>query len=83
LTGIEINGELVPRAIDEFPVISVAATFAAGVTVITDDAAELRVKETDRIEAICNCLNQLGGQAEPLADGMRITGTGRLGWRAR
>jgi len=77
LTGIDINGELVPRAIDEFPVISVAATFAAGVTVITD-AAELRVKETDRIEAVCNCLNQLGGRAEPLADGMRITGTGHL-----
>ena len=77
LTGIEINGELVPRAIDEFPVISVAATFAAGVTVITD-AAELRVKETDRIEAVCSCLNQLGGRAKPLADGMQITGTGHL-----
>ena len=77
LTGIEINGDLVPRAIDEFPVISVAATFAAGLTVITD-AAELRVKETDRIEAVCHCLNQLGGKAEPLADGMRITGTGHL-----
>ncbi len=77
LTGIAINGELVPRAIDEFPVISVAATFAAGVTVITD-AAELRVKETDRIEAICSCLNQLGGKAQPLADGMQITGTGHL-----
>ncbi|HMB17226.1 MAG TPA: 3-phosphoshikimate 1-carboxyvinyltransferase [Pelovirga sp.] len=77
LTAIDINGELVPRAIDEFPVISVAATFATGVTVITD-AAELRVKETDRIEAVCNCLNQLGGKAEALADGMRITGTGHL-----
>lgn len=78
LTGIEIGGELVPRAIDEFPVISVAAAFASGVTTIRD-AAELRVKETDRIAATCNSLVALGGQAEPLADGMRITGTGRLG----
>ncbi|MFO7577883.1 MAG: 3-phosphoshikimate 1-carboxyvinyltransferase [Pelovirga sp.] len=78
LTGIEIGGELVPRAIDELPVISVAAAFASGVTTIRD-AAELRVKETDRIAATCNSLVALGGQAEPLADGMRITGTGRLG----
>ena len=77
LCGIDINGELVPRAIDEFPVISVAATFADGVTRITD-AAELRVKETDRIEAVCISLNKLGGRVEPLDDGMRITGTGHL-----
>ncbi len=77
LSGIDIGGELVPRAIDEFPVISVAATFAAGVTQISD-AAELRVKETDRIEAVCSSLNKLGGRAEPLADGMHITGTGHL-----
>ena len=77
LRGIDIGGELVPRAIDEFPVVSVAATFAEGVTHIRD-AAELRVKETDRIEAVCTSLNRLGGQAEPLEDGMRITGTGHL-----
>lgn len=77
LGGIDINGELVPRAIDEFPVIAVAATFADGITRITD-AAELRVKETDRIEAVCTSLNKLGGQVEPLDDGLCITGTGHL-----
>lgn len=77
LGGIDINGELVPRAIDELPVIAVAATFAEGVTRITD-AAELRVKETDRIEAVCTTLNKLGGRVEPLDDGMCITGTGHL-----
>jgi 3-phosphoshikimate 1-carboxyvinyltransferase len=51
LRGVEIGGELVPRAIDEFPVISVAAALAEGTTVIRD-AQELRVKETDRIAAM-------------------------------
>lgn len=73
LKGIEIGGELVPRAIDEFPVVSVAAAFAAGVTTIRD-AKELRVKETDRIAAMCETLGKLGAQIEPLEDGMRITG---------
>ena len=73
LQGIEIGGELVPRAIDEFPVISVAAAFAGGVTTITD-AKELRVKETDRIAAMCAALGQLGAQIEPLEDGLQITG---------
>lgn len=73
LQGIEIGGELIPRAIDEFPVVSVAAAFAAGVTTISD-AKELRVKETDRIVAMCDTLGKLGGQIEPLEDGLRITG---------
>ncbi|NOY13388.1 MAG: 3-phosphoshikimate 1-carboxyvinyltransferase [Deltaproteobacteria bacterium] len=73
LRGIEIGAELVPRAIDEFPVVSVAAAFAEGVTTIAD-AKELRVKETDRIAAMCDTLGRLGAQIEPLADGMRITG---------
>lgn len=73
LKGIEIGGELVPRAIDEFPVVSVAAAFADGVTTIFD-AKELRVKETDRIAAICDVLGKLGAQIEPLEDGLRITG---------
>ncbi len=73
LKGIEIGGELVPRAIDEFPVVSVAAAFAEGVTTIRD-AKELRVKETDRIAAMCDTLGKLGAQIEPLEDGMRITG---------
>jgi len=77
LRGIEIGGELVPRAIDEFPVVSVAAVFAEGETMIRD-AQELRVKETDRIAAVCETLGQIGGQVEPLEDGMRIIGTGCL-----
>jgi len=77
LRGIEIGGELVPRAIDEFPVVSVAAAFAEGETLIRD-AKELRVKETDRIIAVCDTLGKIGGQVEPLEDGMRIQGTGSL-----
>ncbi|MDX2493627.1 MAG: 3-phosphoshikimate 1-carboxyvinyltransferase [Desulfuromusa sp.] len=73
LRGIEIGGDLIPRAIDEFPVISVAAAFAEGVTTIRD-ARELRVKETDRIAAMCDCLGSLGAQIDPLDDGMRIVG---------
>lgn len=73
LKGIEIGGELVPRAIDEFPVVSVAAAFADGMTTIRD-ARELRVKETDRIAAMCDALGALGAQIEPLDDGMRVTG---------
>jgi len=73
LQGIEIGGELVPRAIDEFPVVSVAAAFAAGTTTIRD-ARELRVKETDRIAAMCDTLGRLGAQIEPREDGMRVTG---------
>jgi len=77
LRGIEIGGALVPRAIDEFPVVSVAACFAEGTTVIRD-ARELRVKETDRIAAMCDALNAVGGQVEPREDGMRICGIDQL-----
>jgi len=73
LHGIEIGGELIPRAIDEFPVVSVAAVFASGTTTIRD-AQELRVKETDRIAAMCQALGGLGADIEPLEDGMRISG---------
>ena len=73
LQGIAIGGEVIPRAIDEFPVISVAAAFASGETTISD-AKELRVKETDRIAAICDCLGGLGAAIEPRADGMKIVG---------
>ncbi|PLX99729.1 MAG: 3-phosphoshikimate 1-carboxyvinyltransferase [Desulfuromonas sp.] len=73
LRGIDIGGEDIPRAIDEFPVISVAAAFAEGVTTIRD-ARELRVKETDRIAAMCETLGSLGAKIEPLEDGMRIEG---------
>jgi len=77
LKGVEIGGEVVPRAIDEFPVISVAACFAEGRTVIRD-ARELRVKETDRIAAMVSELSKVGAKVEALEDGMVIEGTGRL-----
>lgn len=73
LKGIEIGGDLIPRAIDEFPVVSVAAAFADGVTTIRD-AKELRVKETDRIAAMCESLGALGADITPLDDGMEIVG---------
>ncbi|PNU20744.1 3-phosphoshikimate 1-carboxyvinyltransferase [Geothermobacter hydrogeniphilus] len=73
LRGIEIGGDLVPRAIDEFPVISVAAAVAEGVTVIRD-ARELRVKETDRIAAMVTELGKLGADLEAREDGMVIHG---------
>jgi len=77
LQGIEIGGDLVPRAIDEFPVISVAAALARGTTTIAD-AEELRVKETDRIAAICSELGKLGARVEARPDGMMIEGVEEL-----
>ena len=77
LKGIEICGDMVPRAIDEFPVISVAAALAEGTTTIRD-AEELRVKETDRIDAMVSELGKLGGQVEGRPDGMVITGVEQL-----
>lgn len=78
LKGIEIGGDLVPRAIDEFPVISVAAAVAEGTTVIRD-ARELRVKETDRIAAMATNLRAIGaGPIEEIEDGMVIEGIEKL-----
>ena len=73
LKGIEIKGEMIPKAIDELPVIAVAACFAEGETVIKD-ARELRVKETDRIRAMTAELKKLGAEVEELDDGMIIKG---------
>jgi 3-phosphoshikimate 1-carboxyvinyltransferase len=77
LRGIEIPVELVPLAIDEFPVLFVAAANARGVTVLRG-AEELRVKESDRIQVMADGLRALGIGAEPAAEGMRVTG-GRYG----
>ncbi len=77
LKGIEIGGSVVPRAIDEFPVVSVAACFAEGITTIRD-AKELRVKETDRIAAMVSEIGALGGQVEARDDGMVIQGVESL-----
>ena len=73
LRGIEIGGEVVPRAIDEFPVICVAASLAEGRTVIRD-AGELRVKETDRIAAMAGNLRKAGVEVVETDDGMEIAG---------
>ena len=77
LKGVTIGGALIPRAIDELPVIAAAAAYAEGTTVIKD-AAELRVKETDRIKAIATELGKMGAAVEEFEDGMAITGKERL-----
>ncbi|MEW6775240.1 MAG: 3-phosphoshikimate 1-carboxyvinyltransferase [Bdellovibrionota bacterium] len=69
----KIGGAVVPRLIDEIPVLAVAAAFAEGETVISD-AQELRVKESDRIATMGEELGKLGIQIEPLPDGMKIRG---------
>jgi 3-phosphoshikimate 1-carboxyvinyltransferase len=77
LHGIEISGDLVPRAIDEFPVISVAAAMASGRTVVSD-ARELRVKETDRIKAMAENLRLAGVKVDETDDGMTVFGVERF-----
>jgi 3-phosphoshikimate 1-carboxyvinyltransferase len=77
LKGIDISGDLVARAIDEFPVISVAAALAEGTTTISE-AEELRVKETDRIAAMVSELGKLGAHVEARPDGMVICGVEQL-----
>jgi len=77
LRGVEIGGPLVPRLIDELPVLAVAALFADGRTVVRD-ARELRVKETDRIAAIAEELAKIGGAVTPTEDGFIIEGGRRL-----
>ena len=77
LKGIEVGGDLVPRAIDEFPVICVAASLAEGKTVIRD-AKELRVKETDRIKAMAFNLQKAGVAVVETENGMDMTGMEKL-----
>lgn len=77
LHGIEIPRDQVPLAIDEFPALFIAAACAEGETILRG-AEELRVKESDRIQVMADGLHQLGIEAEPRADGMRIVG-GALG----
>jgi 3-phosphoshikimate 1-carboxyvinyltransferase len=74
LKGIAIAGSVVPRAIDEFPAICIAASRAEGVTTIRD-AKELRVKETDRITAMAGNLRKSGITVVETEDGMDITGS--------
>ena len=73
LKGIVIPEEQVPLAIDEFPALLIAAACADGETVLTG-AEELRVKETDRIQAMADGLLALGIECKPTPDGIVVTG---------
>jgi 3-phosphoshikimate 1-carboxyvinyltransferase len=73
LRGLEVGGDIIPRLIDEIPVLAVAGCIAKGKTVIRN-AGELRVKESDRIATVAGELSRLGAKIEPLPDGMVIYG---------
>jgi 3-phosphoshikimate 1-carboxyvinyltransferase len=77
LQGVEVGGAEVPLAIDELPLVALAACFAEGTTAI-GDAAELRRKESDRIETVTAALTALGGRVEATEDGMVVEGGGGL-----
>jgi 3-phosphoshikimate 1-carboxyvinyltransferase len=77
LTGIELGGDIISRLIDEIPLVAVAGCVAEGKTVIRD-AAELRVKESDRIATMARELSKMGAQIEELPDGMIIYGGKQL-----
>jgi 3-phosphoshikimate 1-carboxyvinyltransferase len=77
LRGTEVGGSEIPDLIDELPLVAVAGALAQGRTVIRD-AAELRVKESDRIRSVVDNLTRMGVQVEETADGMIIEGPARL-----
>lgn len=77
LRATEVAGAEIPELIDEVPILAVAAALAEGTTSIRD-AAELRVKECDRISAVAENLRRMGVPVEEFADGMEITGVKRL-----
>jgi 3-phosphoshikimate 1-carboxyvinyltransferase len=73
LSGLTVEGDIIPRMIDELPILCVAAAVADGETAIRD-ARELRFKETDRIKTISRGLRLMGVRVKELPDGMKITG---------
>jgi 3-phosphoshikimate 1-carboxyvinyltransferase len=77
LQSCTIEGALIPRLIDEIPILAVAACFAQGTTIIKD-AAELRVKESDRLAVIASELSKMGAQITEFPDGLEITGARAL-----
>lgn len=81
LRGISVRGAMIPRIIDELPVLAVAAAVASGVTEIRD-AAELRVKESDRVATTSQELRKLGATVDELPDGMVVHGGSTLGGAA-
>lgn len=77
LRATTVSGELVPRAIDELPLVALAACFADGTTVVRD-AAELRVKESDRVRTVVETLSRMGADIRELEDGFEVRGPVRL-----
>ncbi len=77
MKNITVQGQMVPAMIDEFPIFAVAATQADGMTVVKD-AAELRLKESDRIQAVTEELTKLGAKIEAREDGFAVHGPCRL-----
>jgi 3-phosphoshikimate 1-carboxyvinyltransferase len=77
LVGTTVEADEVPLAIDELPLVALLGCFAEGETIVRG-AAELRVKESDRIEAVVTGLRGLGAEIEGTADGFVVTGTGGL-----
>lgn len=77
LKACEIGGDIIPRLIDEIPILAVAAAFAEGTTIIKD-AEELRVKESDRIAVMATQMSQLGANITERPDGLEITGGAAL-----
>lgn len=77
LKAAHFGGEIIPRMIDEIPILAIAALFAEGTTVITD-AAELRVKECDRLTAMATQLTQMGAKVEEYPEGLAIQGHSTL-----
>ncbi len=77
LRGTTVQGAIVVRMIDEFPILAVAATQASGTTVVRD-AEELRVKESDRIDTLAEELNKMGADIQTAADGFTINGPRKL-----
>lgn len=77
LKAVQVEGAVIPRLIDELPILAVAMAMASGDSVVRD-AGELRVKETDRIEAICYELGRLGVKIEETTDGFIVRGRAAL-----
>ena len=77
LRGIEVNGSLVVRMIDEFPIFAVAASYAKGRTIVSE-ARELRLKESDRISSLCRELKIIGANVSEKPDGFIIDGSEKL-----
>jgi len=77
LQATTVAGPLVPRAIDELPLVAILACFAEGDTVVTD-AAELRAKESDRVEAVVRTLGRMGARITPRDDGFVVHGPASL-----